>query len=80
MVWGPQRVEPSAYSASPVLADGKLYVTNEAGLTTVLEAGPEFKVLSTANVDEYTLSSLAVADGQLFLRTADHLYRIEAAD
>jgi outer membrane protein assembly factor BamB len=76
VVWGPERVEPSTYSASPVVADGKLYVTNEAGLTTVVEAGPEFRVLGRSSVDEYTLSSLAVAGGQLFLRTAEHLYCI----
>ena len=79
VVWGPERVESSSYSASPVVAGGKLYVTNEAGLTTVIEAGPEFEVVATPNVDEYTLSSLAVADGQIFLRTADHLYCIEEA-
>jgi outer membrane protein assembly factor BamB len=76
VVWGPERVEPSTYSASPVVADGKLYVTNEAGLTTVVEAGPEFRVLGRSSVEEYTLSSLAVAGGQLFLRTAEHLYCI----
>lgn len=77
VVWGPERVQSAAYSASPVVAGDRLYVTNESGLTTVVEAGPEFRVLAESNVDEYTLSSLAVADGQIFLRTADHLYCIE---
>lgn len=80
VLWGPERVHSSTYSASPVVAGGRLYVTNEAGLTTVLAAGPEFKVLAENDLDEYTLSSLAVADGQIFLRTADHLYCIEGAD
>lgn len=80
VLWGPERVHSSTYSASPVVAGGRLYVTNEAGLTTVLAAGPEFKVLAENDLDEYTLSSLAVADGQIFLRTADHLYCIERAD
>jgi outer membrane protein assembly factor BamB len=79
VVWGPERVESSTYSASPVVADGKLYVTNESGLTTVVEAGPEFRILGRSGVDEYTLSSLAVAGGQLFLRTAEHLYCIGEA-
>ena len=77
VVWGPERVQSASYSASPVAAGGRLYVTNEAGLTTVLEAGPQFRVLAESGVDEFTLSSLAVADGQIFLRTADHLYCIE---
>ena len=77
VIWGPERVEPSSYSASPVVAGDRLYVTNEAGLTTVVEAGPEFRVLAENHLEEYTLSSLAVAGGQIFLRTADHLYCIQ---
>ena len=68
---------PSLQAFRRVPRTGVIYVTNEAGLTTVISAGPEFKVLATPNVDEYTLSSLAIADRQIFLRTADHLYCIE---
>jgi outer membrane protein assembly factor BamB len=74
VLWGPERVETAVYSASPIVADGRVYVTSETGTTTVIEAGPQFRVLAENVVDEYTLSSLAVADGQIFLRTADHLY------
>ncbi|HEY2841649.1 MAG TPA: PQQ-binding-like beta-propeller repeat protein [Pirellulales bacterium] len=75
--WGPERTALGSVSASPVLADGKLYITNESGVTTVLAAGPEFKVLATNELDNgYTLSSLAVSGSQLFLRTAEHLYCI----
>jgi outer membrane protein assembly factor BamB len=42
----------------------------------VLQAGPEFKVLAENDMKDYTLSSPAVSDGQLFLRTAGHLYCI----
>jgi len=42
----------------------------------VLQAGPEFKVLSENDMKDYTLSSPAVSDGQLFLRTAGYLYCI----
>jgi hypothetical protein len=45
-IYGQQRIKPAIYSGSPVLADGKIYVTNEEGLTTVIQAGPEFKVLA----------------------------------
>ena len=37
---GPERLAVGTYSASPLLADGKVYLTNEDGLTTVLKAGP----------------------------------------
>lgn len=76
VVWGPERIDAAVYSASPVVADGRVYVTSEAGKTTVLAAGPEFRVLAENTVDEYTLASLAVADGHIYLRTAGHLFAI----
>jgi outer membrane protein assembly factor BamB len=75
-VWGPQRIKPATYSSSPVLADDKLYVTNEEGLTTVLKTGPKFEVLAQNNLNDYTLSSPAISDGQIFIRTAQYLYCI----
>lgn len=76
VVYGPERLAPGTYSASPVMADGKIYVTNEEGVTTVYTTGPEFEILAQNNIGEYTLSSVAVAYGQIFLRTADALYAI----
>jgi outer membrane protein assembly factor BamB len=77
LIWGPERTEQGTVSASPLLADGKLYITNEEGVTTVLAAGPEFKVLATNRLDDsYTLASIAVSGSQLFLRTGTHLYCI----
>lgn len=75
-IYGSQRIKPGTYSASPVLADGKIYVTNEDGLTTVIKAGPKFEVLAENHLNDYCLSSPAVSDGQLFIRTAQHLYCI----
>jgi len=75
-VYGPVRIKSGDYSASPVLADGKIYATNEEGLTTVIKAGEKFEVLAENNLNEYSLSSPAISDGQIFLRTAGHLYCI----
>ena len=75
-VYGRQRLQPGTYSASPVLADGKIYITNEGGTTSVFKAGREFEVLAENVVDDYCLSSLAISDGQIFLRTTKHLYAI----
>lgn len=74
VVYGPQRIANGTYSASPVLADGKLYVVNEDGLTTVLKAGPAFEVLSENALSDTTLATPAVAGGQIFIRTAKKLY------
>jgi len=75
-IWGNQRLRAGTYSASPVIADGKVYVINEDGVTTVLQAGPQFKVLAENDLGDYTLSSPAMSDGQIFLRTTRFLFCI----
>jgi outer membrane protein assembly factor BamB len=75
-VYGRQRLRPATYSGSPVLADGKIYITNEDGVTVVVKAGPTFQVLAENDFDDYTLSSPAVSEGQVFIRTATQLYCI----
>ena len=75
-VYGPQRLRSATYSASPVLADGKIYITNEDGVTSVLKAGPEFSILAENEFDDYTLSSPAVSGGQIFFRTTKFLWAI----
>ena len=49
------RSEPTA--PHPLLADGKLYLTNEDGLTTVVKAGPAFERLAENPLDGFTVSS-----------------------
>jgi outer membrane protein assembly factor BamB len=75
-VYGPERLKTGTYSSSPVLADGKIYVTNEDGVTSVFKAGSKFELLSENDLGDYTLSSLAVSEGQIFARTASGLYAI----
>jgi outer membrane protein assembly factor BamB len=75
-IYGRQRLRPGTYSGSPVLADGKIYITNEDGVTSVVKAGPAFEVLAENDFDDYTLSSPAISDGQIFIRTAKALWCI----
>jgi outer membrane protein assembly factor BamB len=75
-IWGGQRIKPATYSASPVLADGKIYISSEDGLTTVLRAGDKFEVLAENDLGSYTLSSPAISDGMIFLRTEQFLYAV----
>ena len=75
-VYGPVRIQTGTYSASPVLADGKIYITNEGGMTTVFKTGPTFEVLAENDFDDYCLSSPAISDGQIFIRTTGYLYAI----
>ena len=77
LIWGPERTADGIVSASPVLADGKIYILNEKAVTTVLAAGQEFKVLATNELDgSYTLASPAVSGSRFFIRTSTHLYCI----
>ena len=77
IVWGPERLKTGAYSASPVLVDGKIYVTSEnEGMTSVFAAGPKFQVLAENPLDDYCLASPAVSNGQIFIRTDKFLWAI----
>jgi hypothetical protein len=59
-----------------VFADGRIYFQSEEGVTTVVAPGTEYRELATNRLDGAILASMAVANGSLFIRTADHLYRI----
>lgn len=77
VVYGPERLKPDSYSASPVLAEGKIYITSEnEGLTSVYRAGPKFELLSQNPLNDYCLSSPAISQGQIFIRTTGHLWAI----
>ena len=65
------------FRSSPTGADGKIYCLSERGTVVVLDAGKEFKILSTIPMNEEPVrSSVAVSQGQLFIRTAQNLYCI----
>ncbi len=63
------------YSSSPVLGGDKLYLTREDGTTFVL-ATDRFAVLAKNTLDEFTVATPALVDGQILLRTAEHLWCI----
>ncbi len=75
VVWQ-QRVG-GEYSASPVYADGKLWLFSEDGKTIVLKPGRTFEKLAENKLDEGFLASPAIAGKAFYLRTRTHLYRIE---
>lgn len=76
IVYGPQRLRSATYSGSPVLADGRIYITDEDGVTSVIQAGPKFAALAENDLGEYALSSPAISGGQIFIRTTGFLYAI----
>lgn len=64
------------FSASLVLAEGRIYFQNEEGVGTVLKAGKTFEVLAKNDLGERTLASPAVTDNTILLRSKSHLWRI----
>ena len=75
-IYGRQRLRPGTYSGSPVLADGKIYITNEDGVTSVVKAGPAFQLLAENEFDDYSLSSPAISGGIIYFRTTKFLWAI----
>jgi outer membrane protein assembly factor BamB len=75
-LWINQRLSADPSWGSLVAAAGRLYVTNKTGETFVLRADPKFELLAKNKIDERVLASLAVADGELFIRSYNHLWCI----
>ncbi|HEX4946345.1 MAG TPA: PQQ-binding-like beta-propeller repeat protein, partial [Blastocatellia bacterium] len=67
---------PASFTSSAVAYDGKILLTSEDGDTFVIKAGPTHEVLRTNSLGEVVLSSIAIADGKLFIRGDKHLYCI----
>lgn len=65
------------YSSSPLHADGKIYFHSREGVTTVIEAGKEFRLLHKNQLQGAHMASAAVDGQALILRTDGALYRIE---
>jgi outer membrane protein assembly factor BamB len=65
------------YSASPLLSPGRIYFFSEDGKTTVIAAGPEFKILAENQLGDGFMASPAVDGNALILRSRTHLYRVE---
>lgn len=67
----------NGFTSSPILADGKLYLTREDGKTFVLEQGNEFKILAENELPgEFVVATPVLVDKRILLRSAEHLYCI----
>ncbi len=65
------------FSASPLYADGKIFLQNETGEGIVLKPGREYQELARNPLGERTLASYAIGDGALFIRSQSHLARMQ---
>ena len=62
------------YYASPVAADGKIFVASLSGKVTVLKADPQWEILATNDLKEEIWATPAIAGSNLFIRTRNALY------
>ena len=69
--------KPYNIKASPVGANGKLYISTEEGDVVVVRMGEKYEALATNTLsDQSFISTPAVVDGDMFLRSRTHLFRI----
>ena len=62
------------YFASPVAGDDKIYLASEEGKVTVLQAGPDLRVLAVNDLGQELYGTPALMDGAVYIRTRSHLY------
>jgi outer membrane protein assembly factor BamB len=65
---------PGYYYSSPVAAGGKVYIASAEGVVVVLDAGDKLNILAANKLDSAILSTPAVVDGNIYVRTESHLY------
>ncbi|MDA8805922.1 PQQ-like beta-propeller repeat protein, partial [Opitutales bacterium] len=64
------------YSSSPTFADGKIYISNHSGKTTVIQPGTSMKILAENHLDDGHMASFVPLRGSFLVRTEKALYRI----
>jgi outer membrane protein assembly factor BamB len=71
-----QRIAPGGYSASPIAADGRIYIASEDGDVFTIRAGRDFEILARSSMHEATLATPALASDTLFVRTEHAVYAL----
>jgi len=66
----------SGFSASPIAADGKIYLSNEDGEILVLGAGDKFSHLATNSMGELLMATPALSDGVMYVRSSSSLFAV----
>ena len=67
---------PGEHHASVVSAEGLVHFLSDRGITTIVRPGPTFDVLAKNDLGEHCFASPAISNGQIFIRSAEHLFAI----
>ena len=62
------------YYASPIGVDGQILVASKEGIITLFKASDKFEIIKKIDMEESILSSPAIVDDNLYLRTSNHLW------
>ena len=66
----------SGFSASPIAADGKIYLSNEDGEILVINAGDKFEHVGTNSMGELLMATPAISEGAMYVRTAQSVIAV----
>jgi outer membrane protein assembly factor BamB len=66
----------SGFSASPVAADGKIYISSEDGEITVIGAGTRFTQISANDMGESLMATPALSQGVMYIRSSKSVFAI----
>ncbi len=67
----------NGFYASPILVEDKIYIMDREGIMRIYKAANKFELVSEPSLGEPTVATPAFSDGQIFIRTEEHLYCIE---
>jgi outer membrane protein assembly factor BamB len=71
-----QRIAAGGYSASPIAADGRIFVTSEEGDIFTIRAGRDFEILTRSTMNETVLATPALVANTLFVRTEHAVFAL----
>jgi outer membrane protein assembly factor BamB len=66
----------SGFSASPIAADDKIYLSNEDGEMLVLAAGPKYAHISTNSMGELLMATPALSEGIMYVRSSASVFAV----
>ena len=66
------------YFASPIAADGKVYIAAKNGFIVEIEDGPELKVITKHDIGEEIIATPAIVDGRMLIRTRESLFCVSS--
>ncbi|RPI42123.1 MAG: hypothetical protein EHM46_05570, partial [Bacteroidetes bacterium] len=73
-----ETVKPTSFIASPVAADGRIYLVSEEGELFIVAAGPEYRLLHRIPLGEVSLVTPGLSEGMMVLRTGSRLIAVSA--